>query len=435
MSFPRYERYKDSGVEWLGEVPEHWQVKRLRFALKLVTDRAEETENVIALENLESWTGRLLQTDSEFEGDGVAFRKGDILFGKLRPYLAKAYLAENSGAAVGDFHVLRPCDGLAGELGLFFFLSPAFIDMLDGSTIGAKMPRVSWSFLADMFVPIAPHQEQMDVSAFLTRETAKIDALIEEQQRLIEFLKEKRQAVISHAATKGLNPNAPMKDSGVEWLGRIPAHWNVIPMGYLVKLFSGGTPDKTNECFWDGTVPWVSPKDMKVGEIVESQDHVTDEAVLQSGLRLFAPGHLLIVVRGMILAHTFPVATNIVPVTINQDMKAVLCGERITSAFLHQFLNGLNDLIVSQADESAHGTLKLESSVLSNLPIPVPPVDEQLSISNWVGSQMTTLNLLIGQVDAAIQHLQERRSALISAAVTGKIDVRNYAAKETHEPA
>jgi len=220
MSFPRYELYKDSGVEWLGEVPEHWEIKRLKFNARLVTDKATDRTNPVALENIEPWTGRLLPSETEFEGEGTAFRFGDVLFGKLRPYLAKAYLAQRDGEAVGDFHVMRPVPGVAGEFFLHQILNRDVIEIIDGSTYGAKMPRVSWDFLSNMFVVTPPVDEQTKIADFVGRETAKIDALIEEQRRLIELLKEKRQAVISHAVTKGLNPAISIKDSGIEWLVR-----------------------------------------------------------------------------------------------------------------------------------------------------------------------------------------------------------------------
>ena len=108
MSFPRYPKYKNSGVDWLGEVPAHWDVKRLKYNARLVTEKTDRRDNPVALENIESWTGRFISTVSDFAGDGIAFDAGDILFGKLRPYLAKALLAESAGEAVGDFHVIRP---------------------------------------------------------------------------------------------------------------------------------------------------------------------------------------------------------------------------------------------------------------------------------------------------------------------------------------
>src|SRR5690554_1092738 len=226
-TFPKYPEYKDSGVEWLGEVPAHWDIQRLKRVLSQITDRAAERGNPVALENIEGWSGRYVEGGSDYSGDGIAFQEGDVLFGKLRPYLAKVYLPGRSGEAVGDFHVMRPCRYLSPKYAFHQLLQPQFISVVDGATHGAKMPRVGWEVMGNMPFVIPPSREQAKIATFLDHETARIDALVEEQKRLVELLKEKRQAVISHAVTKGLDPDVPMKDSGVEWLGEVPAHWDI----------------------------------------------------------------------------------------------------------------------------------------------------------------------------------------------------------------
>jgi len=176
----RYPAYRDSGVEWLGEVPAHWQVKRLKRAARLLTDKADGRTNAIALENIEGWSGKIIETNTEFEGDGVAFEAGDILFGKLRPYLAKVALAVASGEAVGDFHVLRPEAETVGRFLQLQMLTRDFIFIVDGSTFGAKMPRASWDFLSGLEVTQPPLPEQTAIADFLDQETAKIDGLVAE---------------------------------------------------------------------------------------------------------------------------------------------------------------------------------------------------------------------------------------------------------------
>jgi type I restriction enzyme S subunit len=429
MSFPRYERYKDSGVEWLGEVPEHWRVKRLKFSARLVTERATDRANPVALENIESWTGRLLPSETQYEGEGTAFRPGDVLFGKLRPYLAKAHLAQIGGEAVGDFHVMRPASGVSGEFFLHQLLNRDVIEIIDGSTYGAKMPRVSWDFLSNIPVVTPPLDEQAVIAEFVRSETTKIDALIEEQRRLIELLKEKRQAVISHAVTKGLNPDSPMKDTCVDWLGEVPQHWNIVPLRFLVKFISGGTPNKKEPLYWEGSVPWVSAKDMKVRRIDDSEDHISENAVTESGLKLISAGHLLMVVRGMILAHSLPVALTCETLTINQDLKAIKCGDKLEVAFVQFVFEALTSHIIANAGESAHGTKKLESEMLGKLEIPVPPLQEQQRITAEMERTVELLDTTGHSAMQTVELLQERRSALISAAVTGKIDVRASFAK------
>ena len=166
-------------------------------------------------------TGRFVDSEAPIAAEGIAniFHEGDVLFGKLRPYLAKALLSTASGVCSTELLVLRGSKVIPRFL-LYYALSDEFIKQVDSSTYGAKMPRASWDFIGNMAAPVPSTNEQISIAAFLDRETAKIDNLISKQERLSGFLQEKRQAVISHAVTKGLDPNAPMKDSGVEWPGR-----------------------------------------------------------------------------------------------------------------------------------------------------------------------------------------------------------------------
>ncbi len=158
-TFPTYPAYKDSGVEWLGDVPEHWGVSPLKWLAEQVTDKATTSEFQVGLENIEGWTGRFIETDTEFAGDGIAFRQEDILFGKLRPYLAKVWLADRPGQAVGDFFVLRP-RAVNGDFLHKYILTPTVIEDLNASTIGAKMPRVGWEDMAALAVSLPPYKEQ-----------------------------------------------------------------------------------------------------------------------------------------------------------------------------------------------------------------------------------------------------------------------------------
>jgi type I restriction enzyme S subunit len=194
-------KMKPSGVEWLGDVPEHWEVRRLKHNLQLLTGKTDKRDNPVALENIEGWTGRFISTETEFQGEGVAFDAGDILFGKLRPYLAKAYRAESSGEAVGDFHVLRPVATINSRFAQYQILNREFIAIVDGSTFGSKMPRASWEFVGGMQVTAPPLAEQTAIAAFLDQETARFDTLTAEAQRAIDLLQERRTALISAAVT------------------------------------------------------------------------------------------------------------------------------------------------------------------------------------------------------------------------------------------
>jgi type I restriction enzyme S subunit len=236
-------------------------------------------------------------------------------------------------------------------------------------------------------------------------------------------------------------PYPKYKDSGVEWLGRVPEHWEVKPLKYIARFTSGGTPSKTNDAYWDGDVPWASSKDLKSETLEDTADHITQLALDEGAACLIPAGTVLVVVRGMILLHTFPVTQTLVPMAINQDLKALEPTPDVHSAYLPWLLRGSTTETFGRIDEAAHGTKVLRMESWTSIKLPIPPVAEQHTLSAFLRQETAKIDALIaafvGQ-DAIrtnpltagdrglIALLQERRSALISAAVTGQIDVRGF---------
>lgn len=431
MSFPAYPTYKDSGVEWQGEVPAEWRIERLRLYASLVTTKAEAQTRPIALENIEGWSGKLIDTDTEFQADGVEFAAGDILFGKLRPYLAKVYAAEFSGQAVGDFHVIRPSSRANTTFLKYVILTREMISLIDGSTYGAKMPRASWDFIRELRIAFPPPEEQATIAAFLDCETAKIDALVEEQRRLIALLKEKRQSVVSHAVTKGLNPDAPMKDSGVEWLGEVPAHWEVRPVKSLAVLagrigFRGySTSDLVNE--GEGAVT-LSPSNIGDGELKwDKCTFISWEKFNESPEIIVEPHDVVIVKTGSTFGKVGFFRSDEVPaVTINPQL-LLLKRAQCEPEFLFHSLNVPHVQALIKVNNTGGTIPTMTQEFVGNLDIPVPPKGEQDSILQLLVQKTAGFADLIGVAEQALDLLRERRAALISAAVTGKIDVRGSA--------
>jgi type I restriction enzyme S subunit len=407
VSFKPYPKYKESGVEWLGRVPEHWEVTRLKHCVRLITAKAESRSNPLALENIEGWTGRLIPSEGDYQGEGTAFGSGDILFGKLRPYLAKVHLAERPGEAVGDFHVLRPESSLDGRFAQYGMLTREFIAIVDGSTYGSKMPRASWEFVGSMPMAVPPSIEQPGIATFLDHETAKIDALIAEQQRLIELLQEKRQAVISHAVTKGLNPDAPMKDSGIEWLGEVPEHWEIVQLRYLCRIQTGGRD--TENAVEDGAYPFF----VRSETVERINSYAADcEAVLTAGDGV-GVGKVFHHYHGQFDFHQ--------RVYMMNDFRSV------TGRFLYHYLR--TNFYKVALEGTAKSTVdSLRRPMFTGFPVAVPPSEEQASIVGKIQERAGQFDGLVAQATIAISLLQERRSALISAAVTGQIDVRGFTA-------
>jgi len=428
VRYKPYPTYKDSGVEWLGEVPEHWDVRRLKHCLNLMTDKTSRRGHPVALENIEGWSGRFIETASEFEGEGVAFVPGDILFGKLRPYLAKAYLAQANGEAVGDFHVLRPEKSTAGRFAQYQILNRDFIAIADSSTFGAKMPRVGWEFMGNMAFLVPSPAEQTTIAAFLDHETATLDTLIAKQERLIELLQEKRQALISHAVTKGLNPDAPMKDSGVEWLGEVPAHWDVMAIKHVCTLLKDGThlpPQRV-----DDGVPLLSVRNIQDGvfSLLDDDSMISHEDFLEL-CRSFVPqpNDVLLAIVGATLGKTAVVPPRLGQFHIQRSLAIFRPNHLEHFKFLHRvFESGsFQQLLWENVGFSAQPGIYL--GALANFRIPVPPVDEQGRLINYLDYETFKLDCLIEKSCQCIALMRGHRTALVSSAVTGKIDVREFA--------
>ena len=438
MSLTPYPRYKPSGVEWLGEVPEHWEVKRLKVAVELTEKKVEADEEnpvpYVGLENIESWTGRLLPLDPDLIPSGTAneFKAGNTLFGKLRPYLAKACNPDFSGLCSTELLVLE-CRGINRRALLYLLLSDGFIKLVDSSTYGSKMPRANWGFIGDCRVPIATPDEQRAIADFLDRETAKIDTLVARKRTLIERLKEKRTALISRTVTRGLPPDAAteagldphpkLKPSGVDWLGEVPEYWDVVELQRRVRrLQTGSTPPTAEERYYeDGTIPWYGPGsfDDQI-ELSEPVKFLHESAVADGAARLFAAHATLIVTIGATLGKVSSLPH---PGSCNQQITVVEWDQaRVDSRFATYQTKSLEHVLRAIAPSA---TLPiLDRAQIGSLILALPPLSEQVVIARFLDTATSDIDAVVSAVAAVIERLQEYRTALITAAVTGKIDVR-----------
>lgn len=227
---------------------------------------------------------------------------------------------------------------------------------------------------------------------------------------------------IRQARPRRFRPYPEYRDSEIEWLGEVPAEWQEYKLGYLANSISGGTPTKDNPEFWRGDIPWVSPKDMKVRIIRDAADHISSVALSQTGLKLIQPPAVLIVVRGMILAHTFPVAVTAVPATINQDMKALKLRSGVSSEFFAYLIEGAARYFLSLIEEAGHGTKRLRSDLWRSTKLFLPALDEQRAIAAFLDRESAKIDGLVAKKERLIELLQEKRTALITRAVTQGLD-------------
>ena len=434
--YKAYPEYKDSGVKWLGQVPATWDVLPCRAVVRNLVEKNEGAKNQNYL-SLMANVGVIRYEDKGDIGnkkpDDLSkckiVRKGNLVINSMNYSIGSYGMSPYDGVCSPVYIILGSINEVVERrFALRVFENKPFQKHLAtfGNGILEHRAAIGWDDIKGAYIAVPPKIEQTKILNFLDHETAKIDTLIEEQQSLIRLLQEKRQAVISHAVTKGLNPVAPMKDSGVEWLGEVPEHWKKTEVRYITRQMGGGTPSKDRLDFWNGSIPWVSPKDMKVDYISDSQDKITTQAVEESSTKLIPLGSVLIVVRGMILVHSVPVALTQKAVTVNQDMKALIPIKGIDGEFLLFFMKGLKDFILDLVEESAHGTKCLRTEVFERMKIAIPDFDEQIEIVKELKERLNAIDSLIDDAKQGIELFQERRTALISAAVTGKIDVRDW---------
>jgi type I restriction enzyme S subunit len=428
--FKPYPAYKDSGVEWLGEIPAHWEVKRLKLvapARMSKLDGKPDEATYVGLEHIESWTGRLLlETQPESVDSVVAsFEPGDVIFGKLRPYLAKVARPKFDGVCTSEIIPLRPADGCFQDYLFFSLLNAPFIGWLDSLTYGARMPRVSPEQLGATFMPVPTTSEQRSIAAFLDREAARIDALVAKKEQLIALLQERRTALITQAVTKGLDPNVPMKDSGTEWLGEIPAHWQVKRLWHLTpsrrRIMYGIVLPGPNV---DDGVPIVKGGDVSADRLrVERLNRTTREieaGYVRSRLR---GGDLVYAIRGSI-GEVAMVPDELEGANLTQDAARV---SYTTATKGHWLLYVLRSVAVfAQLEAGALGATISGINIrdLKRALVPVPPRVEQEAIAAFLNQQTAKFDVTVAKIQNAIDRLKELRTSLICAAVMGKIDVR-----------
>lgn len=442
----RYRAYRDyQGVpsDWLGEIPSHWQTRRLGalFSRKKKTGFTDEEllsvyrdYGVIPKASREDNFNKPSDDLSPYQ----LVEPGDLVLNKMKTWQGSIAVSEYRGIVSPAYFTYRPEKHVYGTV-----LCPKYVHYLVRSPVYitqylrlSKGIRVNqWDLDPDTFktleLVIPPHDEQEVISAFLDHETAKIDRLIARQERLIELLKEKRQAVISHAVTKGLNPDAPMKDSGVEWLGEVPAHWEVSKIKFHVTTFEQGwSPQCENRLAEDGEFGV-----LKVGCVNSGTFNASEHKALPPELDPRTEYRLL---KGDLLvsrANTRGLVGS--AAVVDKDYRwLLLCDKlyriRLDNRCLPEFLSYflgirvVRDQIELGSSGASQSMQNIGQDTIKNLPLPLPGNSEAKDILEFVRDKLERFSLLEERTRTAIELMKEHRTALISAAVTGKIDVRDW---------
>lgn len=462
MQTKPYPKYKPSGVDWLGDVPEHWEVKRGRFTMRVNPNaprlrelNPEDEVSFVPMEAVGIGGGLSLEQTrilAEVSGGYTAFQDGDVVFAKITPCFenGKAALASDllNGAAYGttELHVLRAGKLLDRSFLLYVVISDTFRKLGESEMYGAGgQKRVPPEFAKDFRASLPPLSEQRTIATFLDRETERLDRLVATKQELIERLKEKRTALISQTVTRGLPPaaartaglreNPPFKSSGHPWLDDIPQHWDVKRLKEVSVLFGriGFRGYSTDDLVYEGEgAISMSPSNMTEGVVsLDKCTWLSWEKYYESPEIQVQPGDVIMVKTGSTLGKTAFVQSVTVPMTINPQLmifKQVKCSNR----FLFYYVSSkvVQDVIPLHNTGSTIPTMTQEG--IGKLPFPHPPLPEQAAIAAYLDEETAKLDALVAKVEEAVERLQEYRTALITAGVTGKIDVRSN--KPTMKP-
>ncbi len=413
--------------------------KRLKHVVSLRRSRVDGSEDnrpYIGLDNIESWTGKLLGNRAAAdegpsaniaEGTSLSntFEPGDVLFGKLRPYLAKAWVAEFSGRSTTEFLVMKPLD-MEPHFLRYIFLWYSFVDAVAASTFGSKMPRADWDFIGNMSVPIPERRKQRAIADYLHRETARLDALVAEGEQVLRLLTEKRRALITHGVTRGLDLSAPLHDSGIPWLGEIPAHWNVTRVAFIAKVQTGIALGRSFATKPMTNYPYLRVVNVQDGylDLAEVKSiAVPDEAAarfyLQAGdVLMNEGGDADKLGRGAVW-------TGEINPCLHQNHVFAVRPSQISSDWLNLWAS--SDIAKAYFESRAKQSTNLASISASNLremPVLKPPHQEQEHIIKHITGCTAKIEGVRRATEHAIALVKERRSALIAAAVTGQIGVR-----------
>jgi type I restriction enzyme, S subunit len=437
-----YPAYRDSGVEWLGEIPAHWTARRLKFvAVDPIRNGIGEAGTYDDPEwpryvRITDIAGPRALRDDTFKSlppnlaREAPCKVGDLLLAAVGATFGKSYLhVQDIGPVCFAGYLVRFSPGrqVDSSFAAYWTESVAYWALVQSRVVQATIQNFSAAKYRDLALPLPTGEEQATIAAFLDRETERIDALVAKKERLIDLLQEKRTVLITHAVTRGLEPNVPMKDSGVEWLGMIPSHWEVERIKWAARMESGHTPDKKVDSYWiGGEIPWVSLADTstlrEVDYIAVTETMTTSDGLAHSSAHIL-PAGTVIFSRDATIGLC---AITRAGMAVSQHFIGWVCSSRLTPEYLLFVLRSMTWELERLTMGATVRTIGMPD--VRSLVTPIPPVAEQERIVSHVHKSRLQIDSLTAKVRDAIDRLKELRASLISAAVTGKIDVRKEVA-------
>lgn len=405
IKYKRYERYKDSGVEWIGEIPEHWGVIKLKYVTKLAygdslptENREEEGEVDVFCSNGKVGTHNVANTLSPV-----------IIVGRKGSYGKVTYSDKKCFAIDTTYYIDNRCT----KSNIKWLYYSLMVLELDKNSQDTGVPGLSREYAYNKYVPVPTVNEQVAIANFLDQKTAEIDGLIADKEKFIELLQEKRQAIITEAVTKGLNPNVRMKDSGIEWIGEIPEHWEVKKLKYVSNITMGQSP-KSEECSYDEIgVPFLQ------GNAEFTNVHPIPKLYCNTANKFSKVNDILLSVRAPVGAMNISDRVY----GIGRELCAITAKKIQVKYLWYSLTVSLEELFIKSKGSTFEAVTVTD---VQNLLIILPPKNEQDAIVNFLDQKTAEIDSLVTETKNQIEKLKEYRQSLISEAVTGKIDVREF---------
>ena len=434
-------RRKPSGIPWLGDIPEHWNSASLKWISRRYsggtpdkTNEAYWTDGTIPWLNSGSVNDRFIKEPSEYitedafsNSSAKWIKKGSLVIalagqGKTKGMVAQLDIDSTCNQSMA---AICPRNDLEPRF-LYWWLRNNYINIRNLAG-GDLRDGLNLEMIGSIPTPLPPLPEQKAIAEYLDRKTGRIDSLISKKEKLVELLKEKRSALISHTVTKGLpaaeatkaglNSKVKFKPSGINWLGDIPEHWEARKLSHgFTNIGSGTTPPSDQQEWYDGDIPWITTGELRENYITETEKKVTNEAIKNfSALKLFPKGSLSIAMYGATIGRLGILG---VDATTNQACCVLYGGSSFDIKFTFYCLQAFKETIILLA--SGGGQPNISQDKIKSLIISCPPISEQKVIAEYLDRETGKIDSLISRVESAIGKLKEYRSAVISAAVTGK---------------
>lgn len=445
MAFPKYDSYKDSGEDWLGEVPEHWEVKSLSSILINRNEKNEpvKTKDILSLSIASGVTPYSDENrgGNKAKNDLTAYKlayPGDIVLNSMNVVVGAVGLSKYFGAISPVYYALylRNKEKTSIDFYSYIFSNSTFQKYLfqygkgilvkksDSGKLNTIRMKISMQDLKKVPLPLPPITEQKRIVEFLDHKTSEIDQAIAKKQRLIKLLQEQKTILINQAVTKGLNLKAPMRDSGVEWIGEVPEHWEVSRIGFIGEVGNGSTPNRSNAAYWEsGSIPWLNSSKVNDGVIYYAEQFVTKRAVDECHLPIVKPNNIVIAITGEGKTRGTAALCKI-ETTINQHLAYIrISVPRIIPDFLLLYLKGMYEWMRFESSSAGSTKGAITCDDVKKYKISIPPVLEQKKIIDYTKETIKEIDTLIEKSLQSIDCLNSLKQILVSKAVTGKIKI------------